>query len=335
MVRVFIDESGSFSKGSQKYSPSVVGALVVPDLSMPKLQTKYAKLRLGLPKVAGEVKGRLLDERSTARVIDLLKKNSVLFETVIIDVGFHTDSEFEAHRQRGANAIVARLTDKHHPNVVETAHRLRSELLQMPEQQYLQAVATFMLVAKVIAHTTLYFSQRTPNELAAFHWAVDAKERAVTTDWEKWWTLTILPWLQTFSMNEPMPFLKGADYSRFSRFEMDTPEYLKEHLTDDEFAVRGINLRMLMTESFKFSSRAEPGLELVDIVTNALRRALVGNLQSSGWANLPDLMICEKESCLQFVSVSESSGASPPYVSVVRKFGRGRRDMLAPRIRAP
>lgn len=331
---IFVDESGSFAKTSQGFSPSVVGALVVPDLAMSKLLRKYAKLRLQLPKSADEVKGRMLDERSVARIIDLLRKNGALFEAIVIDVGFHTEAELEAHKRRGADALVVNLTNKHHPNVFETVNRLRSELLSMPEQQYLQAVATFMLIAKVISHSTLYFSQRVPKELGAFHWIVDAKDRTATTDWEKWWTLTILPWLQSYSMREPMPFATFGDYSWFSRFEMDTPDYLKEHLSKEEAADGGINLRLLLTESFRFSSTAEPGLELVDIVTNAVRRALVGNLQSAGWADLPDLMIREKESCLQFVGVSESSRASPPYTHVVRQLGRGRRDMLAPRVRA-
>ena len=44
-------------------------------------------------------------------------------------------------------------------------------------------------------------------------------------------------------------------------------------------------------ESFRFSSEPEPGLELVDIVTNALRRGLIGNLGEAGWLPLRGLMI--------------------------------------------
>ena len=58
-MRVFIDESGSFS-GFQTGSISVVGALVIPDVMMDNLAKGYAKLRANLPQENGEVKGRLL-----------------------------------------------------------------------------------------------------------------------------------------------------------------------------------------------------------------------------------------------------------------------------------
>jgi hypothetical protein len=40
-VRIFIDESGTFS-GFQANSVSVVGALVIPDVMMRNIETKYA-----------------------------------------------------------------------------------------------------------------------------------------------------------------------------------------------------------------------------------------------------------------------------------------------------
>ena len=47
-MRIFIDESGSFS-GFQAGSISVVGALVIPDVMMDNLTKKYAKFRASLP----------------------------------------------------------------------------------------------------------------------------------------------------------------------------------------------------------------------------------------------------------------------------------------------
>lgn len=332
MVNIFIDESGTFAKTPNGFSPSVLGALVIPQSSLNKVFEEYWKLRSRLPKIVDEVKGRLLEEQAVASVIELLRQNAVIYEAVIVETEFHTDEELELHRRQTAEGMVAKLTEKHHQNVVESSHRLRSELLAMPDQQYLQAMATYVLVAKVISHSTLYFSQRIPKELSAFNWVVDAKERNSTTNWEKWWTQTILPWLQSYSIREPMPFLKGADYSWFSRFEINTPEYLTEHFSKDLLGQKGIDLRLLMTENFRFSANIEPGLELVDIVTNALRRALVGNLKSSGWGNLPEIMIHEKKPCLHFLGFSSSNQRSPPYIEIVRQFGRGRRSMLAPRV---
>lgn len=55
-VHIFIDESGSFA-GFHEGSISVVGALVIPDVSLSRIVKKYEKFRKDLPKDNGEVKG--------------------------------------------------------------------------------------------------------------------------------------------------------------------------------------------------------------------------------------------------------------------------------------
>jgi hypothetical protein len=52
-----------------------------------------------------------------------------------------------------------------------------------------------------------------------------------------------------------------------------------------------LDLGLVIKESFTFSSEAKPELELVDIITNATRRALRGNLQRKGWGRIPQLMV--------------------------------------------
>jgi hypothetical protein len=46
-----------------------------------------------------------------------------------------------------------------------------------------------------------------------------------------------------------------------------------------------------MKESFTFAVEATPGLEFVDMITNATRRAFRGNLQKQGWSRIPQLMV--------------------------------------------
>jgi hypothetical protein len=46
-----------------------------------------------------------------------------------------------------------------------------------------------------------------------------------------------------------------------------------------------------MTENFRFSWLPEPGLELVDILTNAVRRGMMGNLKYESWKDIRSLMI--------------------------------------------
>lgn len=47
-----------------------------------------------------------------------------------------------------------------------------------------------------------------------------------------------------------------------------------------------LDLRAVFSD-LRFSSANEMGLELVDILTNGVRRALLGNLQPEGWLGEP------------------------------------------------
>jgi hypothetical protein len=128
-----------------------------------------------------------------------------------------------------------------------------------------------------------------------------------------------------------MIMLEGADYAEFSaKFERETPQYLREFGFGDE---RSIDIKKLMTESFRFSSSIEPGLELVDIVTNATRRALHGNLRQEGWRDIPRLMMHRGEQYIKLVRLSQSSPypSSPPYAKVLlHGFAHIGRPMIPP-----
>ena len=85
-LQIFIDESGIFSGQGDK-ALSVVGALCIPDKSLPKIIVKYLKIRSQLQPGGGEVKGKNLIERDVNRVIDILRRNEAIFEASVIDVG--------------------------------------------------------------------------------------------------------------------------------------------------------------------------------------------------------------------------------------------------------
>src|SRR5690348_7820565 len=103
-------------------------------------------------------------------------------------------------------------------------------LERMTPQLYVQSVATFELIADVMGHATLFYCQRIPRELAAFHWVIDGKGKGQLTDWESWWSLVVLPVLQSRSLKQPLPMLNVGDYSPFERFRMEIPEYMKPHI---------------------------------------------------------------------------------------------------------
>ena len=324
-MHIFIDESGSFS-GYHDRSLSVVGALAIPNGKLDFIKRKYAKIRARLPLENGEVKGRLLNERQVNEVVTILARNDVLFELTAVDLGFHTESDVAAYKQKHAEGMLARVDRFREPDrqLLERAcHQISATSLPL----YVQAITTFEVLHSIINHVPLYFAQRQPQELATFTWIIDGKEPGKKTNWEMWLEWYARGALANMSRRRPAPLLEGADYSFYDRFRGKIEGETEQ----------GTNLSLLLAD-LRFSTAVEPGLELVDIVVNATRRALVASLGEPGWRSIPRLMVHRKESYIQFIILSALTSESgdlfrrAPYGKIVRQFfSSGGRLMLAPR----
>jgi hypothetical protein len=327
-MHIFVDESGTFTQGQTADAVSVVGALIVPEVRLAKIQEKYAALRSDLPKQKGEVKGRLLGEADVARVVAMLRRYEVLFEVTAIDLAVHKPEEIVSHQMAQAEQITRTLTEKHSKKIQGQVRDLRHRLELMAPQLYAQAAATFSTVRTVIQHATMYYAQRIPKELGAFYWVIDAKDRVGTTDWEEWWSVVVALDLQSRSLSDPFGTLEGADYSYFQRFYGEVSPGMKAHFKG---ADRGVDGGMITQEHLRFSSEAEAGLEIADIITNAIRRALSGRLALSGWAGIRSLMIHRKGPYIELVSLRDAVVPSS-YEGVVRHFTERGKVMLSPRL---
>ena len=336
-MHIFIDESGTFTGNQQETSVSVVGALVVPDARLAKIEEKYAALRDDLPSENGEVKGRRLDERHIEAVVAILKRYEVLFEAVAIDMAIHSDALVDRHKSLQEEGITERL-DEHSPEALRRrAFDLRRRLERLSRPLYVQSAVTVPLVETTIHHAIQFYCQRMPSELGAFSWVIDGKERDRITEWEDWWSQTISQMLESrsFLLNKPLVTWEECDYSHLERFKIELDDRLKA-LTPYRVALDAVPI---MRERFRFSGAPEPGLELVDILTGATRRALLGHLDESGWRGIGQLMIHRGGSYIQDVALRESRGesgtftAACSYGAVLRKFSRGGKEMVAPRFR--
>jgi len=328
LVHIFIDESGTFTLPNVEHtSPCLVGALIVPDYKIDRLFQKYGRLRSQLPKEGDEVKGRRLNEAQIDAVVTWLRRNDCIFEAVVIEMGHETAADIAEHQMKAAKALTANLTDQHHPELVTQINTLKSQLEAMAPPLYVQAALMNVLLARIIREIPAYWAQRRSKEILNFHWVVDGKGIGDETSAETWWSTTKTGFLQSALAREPVITLDWLDYTAFdAKYLMSMPDYLKETILPFD---QGYNLKLLLEENFKFSSGTDYGLELVDIVTNATRRALKGNLRHAGWKQIPALMLAREQS-LSFCSLSKiTDNSNLPYRDVVMKaFRRGGRDML-------
>lgn len=332
-MHIYLDESGTFAGlGQQTPAISVQGVLVLPSTRRDKLFAKYARLRQSLPQRKGEVKGFLLSDVQLIKIVDLLARNEGLFFPSFIDMAGHTLAEIEFHREHGVEALSRNLRNGHTPELRAGVADLQRRMAGFAPQLYAQSMVTIDLLHHAMDQMLLYHCQRNPKELASFHWVIDAKGSVGISDWEDWWSNTLVVWLQAISLTKPAVFLKSGDYSYFQRFLFHgVPAYLEPHAPpnlDKERGV-GVDLQLMFRESLRFSSDPEPGLELVDIITNALRRALNGKLPESTWMHLSRLLIRRSDFNVRPVSMSfDDEMTSRPYSYVVQKLRLGGREML-------
>lgn len=327
-MQIFIDESGTFTTRADGSAVGAVGALVITESQIPLVERRYDQLRPLLPKEKGEVKGRSLDEADVARVVDLCRRAGLIYEVSIVDLPADSTTLVETQRAAQCEALTSKLTPEHDPGFVSWVHDLRKRLEQMPLQLYVQSQVTFDVIWRTLSHATAYYSQREPHSLASFEWVVDAKRATGITDWEDWWSKIIMPMTQSRSFQDPFPQLEDGDYSHLPAKEVLFSEYYRKQLPALGEAT-GLALGPLL-KNINFSSRALPGLELVDVFTNAVRRALTGRLESRGWQGIASTMIHRREpTYIHAIGFGPERRVSDPAAAkVFLALGRGGRSML-------
>jgi hypothetical protein len=328
-MRIFIDESGTFLPGNQSPGLSLVGALIIPDERFAWISRKYGALRAGFPKENGEVKGRLLAETQIAQVVDLLRRNDVLLELVAVDLDANADSHIEAHKSGQARGMTSLLTETDQP-WLSVATKLGVKIAALPNQLYVQSVAMVELVWKATEHAIDYYAQRRPKELSSFHWTIDGKDKNRQTNWETLWAEILVPMLESKSTEEAMRSFGGGDFRYMRGFFTAAPGRLPKPPGADGSA---INIQKLLMDNFRYSSAAEMGLELVDILVNATRRALVGNLRPQGWIDIPTLMIHRNQQYIRFIAFHDRKDdlERPYFPTLLLGFAANGRNLHAPR----
>lgn len=330
-MHIFIDESGTFVPGRRKTSISAVGSLIVPDRSIGGLEKLYGRLRQSLPKEGNEVKGRLLQEEQIQKVCSVLKTLGCLFEVNAIDMSLHSDELVLEHKRRQAEKLTANLTKEHHDSLVNQVLELQKFLVNLSPQLYVQSIVLSELIFDAIQNASLYFSLRSPEELSKYHWVIDAKSDQGPTNWEEWWTVVILPMLESKTVRNPIIQASFADYSAHQRFETKFSDYkTKIYGTDPE--ATGLDIKMMLGESMQFPSESLLGLELVDILTNATRRSLMGNLKRSGWSKIPPIMVHRNSHYINLITLdtTQVGPSTLPYLSVLNDFRTGGKSLLRP-----
>jgi len=331
-LHIFIDESGVFKRDRAKpQAIACVGAAIIPGRNLGRVERAYRSLSEGWPRSdRGEIKGRLLGERHVAALCALLQSADVLFEASVMDMNLIHGADIDRHKAEQATRFTEGLTEGHPHEVARDARRRRQTLERMHQQLYAQAVALTDLGRKAALSGQIWFGRRYPGKLAHFRWVIDAKEKRRTTRYERWWRTSVAPMLQSWSLQDPVVGPAVGDGWAFRRDVPGSPAPEETGPVGTGRSTRADELAAVFGKDMVFATaQAHIGLQIADILTNALRRALMGHLQPAGWRPLGHLMIRRPEGAVTLLRLGPGrSRARRPYAHVIEELNRTGRSLL-------
>jgi len=312
---IYIDESGSFAyPRPSKHSYARAGALTISEDRHSKVLEHFQALKAEWGRGTGEVKGREVNEAQVSQVLSLLAENGVRFHAVATDMLHNPPGALQQRKGAQARRLLANITDEHHPNLVEELREIESQMRGLPDQLFLQFCLMTELVNIQLRDALIYYALTAPVELGSFHWVVDRKGKNIST-YEKIWR-DLLPGLiqgRQFSNvpEDKVLCVKEGDYSYCSKF-FARVERWPAHLPALSPGLRSrspvdvVDLGLILWESFTLADSAErEGLQLVDITSNALRRAMTGSLRHEGWSGMGRLMFRFRSECVRLVAFND------------------------------
>lgn len=327
-MHIFIDESGNFViPDVAKPKISSVTSLTVPGENLEHINIEFLALRKSWG-FDDEVKGSQLSEKQISDVILLLRRHDVLVEVICLDIGTHSKEGVDKYKVVQANKLLEHITEEHHEKLVAQLHEYRDRMISLPNQLFLQAMASIQLMKRILEHSTIYYSQHMPKELGEFNWSIDAKNANVNkTDYEELWSTLLMPILET---NFKLGQFENGDYSYFSRYEVefdDMTEHQKSLGTGE--SIGGVDIKKLISECLSFDDSATiVGLQLVDIISGAFNRAMNGNLGLKGWRHLGALMVKEPAMVLFDTDSSNETEMNKRHMAILLYLIDNRKPML-------
>ncbi|WP_099350968.1 DUF3800 domain-containing protein [Erwinia amylovora] len=184
-MKIFIDESGIFSPSDKANAWATVGALTVPESSMPGLTNALRDLKnaLGVDN-KNEIKNPRPDS-SQSCFINFLKKLKYLNCTLHVattNCGLLKEKELVEHRKgniQGLNNFKEQQRSILSPELFDkTSHHVDSIvsiLEKISHQEYVQCVMQSYLLSMMLDKVIYFYSLKNPKTLSSFSWVIDQK----------------------------------------------------------------------------------------------------------------------------------------------------------------
>jgi hypothetical protein len=210
---------------------------------------------------------------------------------------YHPDEVIDEYKRETISTLREGIVPNAEPGPAAEAAELIDSIDVLSKPLFVQAMIMQSLIPRTFRHGLLYYSRIAPSELESFYWTIDAKETKKVVDYERAWSMATYVFMYSQSVSEPLRLLEGGDYSYFERFcgSIDDPEIVASYGYNPD-DLEAINWDKVFGENLKFTdSKEDFGLQLVDILTTATRRALNGTLSKDGWSKIGRLILAENK----------------------------------------
>lgn len=318
MIKIYIDESGSFVPAVAKGAWSVTAALVMtaPDERRCKEAIRQLKVKSGA-KHNDEIKLKHVSEQHYLEFLaDLSIADCALF-AVATDASSQTAKQVEEHREGQALKIEENVDKMIHSEGADAVRKLAAQVRRLSPQLHLQLVCQIELMADIVRKSILYYVQRSPRQLNSFSWRIDEKSGA-HANFEETFRILVPPLLQSKSIEKPHVHVTDFDYSAMNDFvyaEGTEPTYLEEHYGIDATANGSLNIGKIVWDNFEFvDSKKEIGVQVIDLLASGVRRILRGGFAEANAVAeaLGRLMVQSEDGDYPLGLIMLSAGDSTP-----------------------
>lgn len=290
-MKIFIDESGSFSPDIEKeHSISCVTALIIPEILEEALFQKFNMWKSDIPSDKknknGEIKGASLSENEISSFFFMLSGFDIISESICVDMGGVSNLDVNNYQEIlsssfSSSKIGLKINSSFNKEIIKS----------FSKKLFVQSYCTYHLIDQALGVLLSYYAQRFPLELGNFIWIFDSKDTKVT-EYETAIECLIKPFLQWINHHDKRPgILNGEDYSAFERYYISKDDIVDSFKTNIHKKSIFYNIGEIMKEIQFVESHKSTGLQIVDIISNCTRRAMVGNLQFDGWKFYPSIFV--------------------------------------------
>lgn len=290
-MQIFIDESGIFAphKGAQQWSS--IGAVTVPEDSLPALESALSRIKSAhhINPDKEFPKNNRPDCSSNAFYIFLEELNSAgcTLQICATNGSPLEDEGLERHRKDTVKATEAYA--KKFPAALAMAEETTRAITQLSPQQYNQCIIQVHLIAETLTKIISYYSKQQPKALASFTWIIDRKD-GVETRFETVFKTICAGLLSSQFASHPPPlqFGPGHDYlpfaNAFSPVEamwelVETTKRLHEvDLSDLANHLMAVDLGSLVRGDLRLeNSEKNAGIQVADLLVSSTNRCLKRN----------------------------------------------------------